>query len=114
MTGIEILNSFEVPIEYAFNWVVALVSFIIIAIFMVILVIITDGEWWVGLIIGFLAGVMLGIMLGCAAQVPSKYETHYDVLISEEVLLMDFLEEYEIVGQEGKIYTIRERMENDS
>ena len=111
MTGIEILNSFEVPIEYAFNWVVALVSFIIIAIFMVILVIITDGEWWVGLIIGFLAGVMLGIMLGCAAQVPSKYETHYDVLISEEVLLMDFLEEYEIVGQEGKIYTIRERTE---
>ena len=111
MAGIEILNSFEVPIEYTFNWVAALVAVIIIAIIITILAIITDVDWWIGFIVSFLVGILLGIIVGCETEVPSKYETHYDVLISEEVLLMDFLEEYEVVGQEGKIYTIRERTE---
>lgn len=113
MAGIEILNSFQIPIEYAFNWVAALVAFIIMAIIIMILAMTTDMGWQVGLIMGSFFGIILGIILGCATQVPSKYETHYEVLLSDEITLTEFLEEYEIVGQEGKIYTIRERTEAD-
>lgn len=113
MAGVEILNSFEVPIEYTFNWVAALVFFIVMVIIITIVAIITGVDWRVGLITGFLTGIIFGIIVGCASQNPSKYETHYEVLLSDEITLTEFLEDYEIVGQEGKIYTIRERTEAD-
>lgn len=39
---------------------------------------------------------------------PTAYETHYKVLISDEVSMNEFLEQYEIIDQEGKIFTVRE------
>lgn len=36
-------------------------------------------------------------------------DTKYQVTISEEANFIEFIERYEIIEQEGKIYTVRER-----
>lgn len=111
MAGIEILNSFEVPIGYAFNEVAAGIVF---GIFLIV------GIWgcspfrdqiWRILIVSILFGVLFAAMAGISFHTPNEFETHYEVLLSDEITLTEFLEDYEIVGQEGKIYTIRERTE---
>ena len=38
-------------------------------------------------------------------------ETHYQVLIEDSVPMNEFLDKYEIVKQEGLIYTIKEKTE---
>ena len=115
MTGIEILASQEVATAWTYNWAVfwipacaLMIIFVAIGIweaiqecnvvyfFMVLLF---------GTIISFFGGLgVVGI-----TETPIAYETQYKVTISDEVSMNDFLECYEIVSQEGKIYTVRER-----
>lgn len=111
MAGVEILNSFQIPIGYTFNGAAAGTVF---GIFLIV------GIWgfspfryreWSILIPCLMLGLLFGILGGLAFQKPSEFETHYEVLLSDEIPLTEFLENYEIVGQEGKIYTIRERIE---
>lgn len=113
MVGIEILNSFEVPIGYAFNWTAAGIVF---GIFLIL------GIWgfgpfryrhWEILIVSTIFGILLAILGGSSFQIPNEFETHYEVLLSDKITLTEFLEDYEIVGQEGRIYTIRETTEAD-
>jgi hypothetical protein len=111
MVEIEILNSFQVPISYAFNWNAAGFMF---GIFLIL------GVWgfgplryrqWEILTACLVLGVFFAGLSGEAYAIPNEFETHYEVLLSDEIILTEFLEDYEIVGQEGKIYTIRERTE---
>jgi len=62
----------------------------------------------IGLIVGAILGAIVGV-LPASYSTPIAYETQYKVTISDEVLMNDFLEKYEIIDQEGKIYTVRER-----
>ena len=54
-------------------------------------------------------GSFLGIVSGKNCVDPTEYETHYKVTIDESVSMAEFNEKYEVLGQEGKIYTVRER-----
>lgn len=56
-------------------------------------------------------GFAFGVLLGYATGDPVKYETQYKVTISDEVQMNEFLEQYEIIDQDGKIYVIREKGE---
>lgn len=57
---------------------------------------------------GFATGfAIVAISLGVSAE---PVHTQYKVTISEDVKLVEFLEQYEILGTEGEIYTIREVM----
>lgn len=40
-----------------------------------------------------------------------KYETHYQVTVDNSVSMNEFQNKYEIIEVEGKIYTVRERVE---
>ena len=111
MTGIEILATQEVAIGFSFNWCLLIISILSITAISVLVGWLEDPHnagWLVGLIVGVVASVLLGIILGFTLGRPAEYETQYKVLISDEVSMNDFLERYEIVDQEGKIYTIRE------
>ena len=112
MEGIEILNSFQVPIGYAFNWIAAGIVF---SIFLIVGVIGFDPfklRIWSILILCLMFGLLFSLLSGgLAFSKANEFETHYEVLLSDEILLTEFLEDYEIIGQEGKIYTIRERTE---
>ena len=54
--------------------------------------------------------VVLAIV--CVCLIPEdKYETHYQVTIDDSVGMNKFQDKYEIIEVEGKIYTVRERVE---
>lgn len=57
-----------------------------------------------------LAGILMFLYL-FAFAVNTTEETHYKVTIDETVNFVEFNEKYEIIDQEGEIYTIRERTE---
>lgn len=117
MTGVEILAMEEVVVGTAFNWLAFWITVGLLA--------------GVGLLVGFLSsshswgfewnwfaqiwilflilGILFGVLSGFLSATPKETETHYKALISDEVSMNEFLEQYEIVDQEGKIYTIKER-----
>ena len=56
-----------------------------------------------------LLGGFLGLLARFSFSTPTKYEAHYKITIDDSVSMNEFLENYEILDQEGKIYTVRER-----
>ena len=116
--GIEVLSQYEVATNYSMNWTV---FWIIVGIFVAIGFIVSaidiqpDGiEWFSCVLIGLLTGLIgcsFGGLIGMATGDPIEFETQYKVLISDEVQMNEFLEKYEIIEQDGKIYTIREKGE---
>ena len=118
MPGVEILSSAEVVTQSAFNWLlfwvveaVCIIPSLIIAIWCY-----HDTDK-VGVLLSFpLIGILLGTFIGGAAgskcSNPTAYETEYKVTISDEVSLNEFYERYEVIDQEGKIFTVRERVES--
>ena len=116
MTGVEILNETQVVAESTFGWTVFwIVGSIILGIFIIIGIIlsITEGPelagWIVIISAGIILGLIFGLICGMWCETPTKYETHYQVIIDDSVSMNDFLDKYEIIDTEGKILTIRER-----
>ena len=116
MTGIEILATREIATEFAFNWNVFLITFsVILGMFALIGIVMSLVSYdWSNLIGGIVAGAAIGMLIGGVVGdgvlcIPVTYKTQYKVTISDEVSMNEFLEKYEIIDQEGKILTIRER-----
>ena len=111
MTGVEILAVSEAVTGYAFSWSIYLIAFAAIATGMSLIGIFTMGTYAEDIIFSLIIGCVFGATLGLLPAhfiKPSGYETQYKVIISDEVSMNEFLERYEIISQEGKIYTVRE------
>ena len=120
MPGVEILSSSEVASEFAFNWIAFWITFgvllFVCAVISIWSVITERCEWPIIpalLFFGISIGILLGILFGDLSETPISYETHYKVTIDESVLMNEFLEKYEILDQEGKIYTVRLKSINE-
>ena len=115
MTGIEILAMEEVVTKTSYNGRAFVICFIIIlVIFLIAGVIVSYTEDNYHYTIpfaasGFLVGTILAFIVGAGMGIPSEYTTQYKVTTSDDVNLNEFNERYEIIEQEGKIYTVRER-----
>lgn len=117
MSGVEILASNEVAIAWAsWNWtnfwIVIGIAFGV-ALFVGFIAGLSEMDITFGLIIFLMifivGGGILGILVGTSTGEPIEYETQYKVIIDDTVSMNEFIEKYEIVEQEGKIYTVRER-----
>lgn len=115
MTGVDILATQEVAVDFAFNWTAFWIGWGITVfaglIFSVITVVRGECDWpFIPAIVCVCAigGIAIGFSLGECTQRPIEYETQYKVTVSEQVSMTDFLEKYEIISNEGKIYTVRE------
>lgn len=116
MTGIEILTSAEVVTETVFNWA-AFWTMICVGVgfglILGIITILTEGLEWTDLPLLILVSVtissIVGFGCGLSASTPIAYETQYKVIISDEVSANDFYEYYEVIEQDGKILTVREK-----
>ena len=114
MSGVEILATEEVATSFGFCWL----GFLLVVILGGCAVIMIGVGAWnkdskdvgIPVICGTLPVVLLmALFAGFAGNgEPTKYETRYKVTISDEVSMNEFLERYEIIDQEGKIYTVRE------
>lgn len=63
------------------------------------------------IVIGLICGAFFGI-IGYVASIDTTDElshVEYKVIVSDEVSFTDFMEKYEIIDQEGQIYTVKER-----
>ena len=115
MTGVEILAIEEVVIDFAFSWNNFLILLgILFGLFIIIGIIMSLSNGLRGLlffaILGTIFGSVFGIIAGFAMPIPTEYETQYKVVISDKVTMNEFYEKYEILDQDGKIYTVRERI----
>ena len=117
MTGVEILAMEEVATAFEFGWFGFWIIFgfcsIVGAIWSIINTLTGEYEWVIipfTIVIAMLMGVVFGGLLGMQTNgEPTAYETQYKVTVSDEVPMNEFLKRYEIIDQEGKVYTIRER-----
>ena len=116
MIGVEILNKTQVVAESAFNWTAFWIfGSIIFGLFIVtgIILSITEGldfvSWPVIVVVGIILGLLCGFLIGMDHEVPTKYESHYQIIIDDSVSMNEFLDKYEIIDTEGKILTVRER-----
>ena len=115
MIGVDILSSNEVVIDTIYPYRgIAIIVMSIIAILGIIggvlLAVKTDSDLFIPL--GICISVVIGIHAGYRIDMINKediYQTQYKATISEEVNFVEFNEKYEIIDQEGKIYTIIER-----
>lgn len=121
MNGIEVLASAQIVTEFAFNWSAFWITFgiIFIVCFGVgILSYIFDNMEWTIIpflsIIGIFFGILCGGLIGQAIFAkPIDYETQYKITISDEVLMNEFLDQYEVLDQDGKIFTVREKTNDE-
>ena len=115
MTGVEILAMEEVVVSSTFNsqtfWtIVAICTGVGLVASIVFGLIEQEIAPSVALFIcATIFGFIFGAIAGAENAIPTEYETQYKVTISDEVSMNDFLERYEIVEQEGKIYTVRKK-----
>lgn len=108
MTGVEILAVEKVATEFGFCWpgfILLLLTGIIFGLLMYFGVNNTSAAIFIS-VFTLAAAFFVGFT---ANGKPIAYEPHYKVIISDEVPMNEFLKRYEIISQEGKIYTIRER-----
>ncbi len=120
MQGVEILTSAQVATEWAFNWTAFWIAFGIITVILFIwsLAYMFDDICVLLVIICFilssLGGSLIGLFVGKIGEIPIAHETQYKVTISEEVSMTEFYEHYEVIEQDGKIFTVRERTNEDN
>ena len=117
MTGIEILSQLEGATSYRPDPLFGFLMFGLI--FFIILILGTcvgaaAGDAKEGASLGFISGVIFGIFFGILAtfgsrRLPSTYETQYKITIDDSVSMTEFYEHYEVIDQEGKIFTVREK-----
>ena len=116
MNGVEILNQTTIYETVSYPWIIAIGAAIGLLISLIIAIVswIKNGfDPMDFLIIGYasIAGAMLGGIIYCATMHESDVVdyTKYQVTIAEDVNFVEFNNKYEILDQEGKIYTVKEK-----
>ena len=69
-----------------------------------------DKEYGFGALVGLFIGMFVGLLFSnLVGIVEIEYYPTYKVTISDEVSMNEFMDKYEILNQDGKIYTVKER-----
>lgn len=111
MIGVEILATKEIVVDYAWDWKAYCITIAITTVVVAILTFLIRNQTLEDVLTGIVTGSLIGALIGgfpASINNPIAYETQYKVTISDEVLMNEFMAKYEIVNQEGKIYTVRE------
>lgn len=118
MNGVEILNVTEhVIMERAWSWSMCFGLFIGVFFFCIFLGLmqgLKENDIKIGIISGLITGIIMALISSplltiffSEKEVGKEY--HYQVTIDDSVSMNEFLDKYEILGQEGKIYTVKEK-----
>lgn len=113
MPGVEILAQNEIYTADKITCTIGIIGFFVALIFGIICVFLmfADVEKAVYVTFGIF---VIGVLMFGFAKIKGKTEyayTEYKVTISDEVSMNEFSEKYEILSQDGKIYTVKERSE---
>ena len=110
MNGVIILATEEVASGYTFNWLAFLIAFVVVAPLILFLGwandVLDELSFYVMLCC---VGLAVGVLFGNVCSTPTEYETHYKVSVSNDVSLAEFYEHYEVIEQNGLIFTVKEK-----
>lgn len=115
ISGIEILSSTKVIAKSAYNWTAFSLALIIMSIISIVLGIILGNQeksyFIAAVVISLITsfGLIPSLWAEAAFSTPVEYKMQYKVAIDETVSMTEFYERYEIIEQEGKIFTIEEK-----
>lgn len=110
MNGVEILSQEVIYNTVLPTWCIA-VGFIAGFISVILMVVSIVYENGLGVVLSALALVASLIVAGLCDTYSKTDINHveYKVIINDSVSMNEFLDKYEILDQEGKIYTVREK-----
>lgn len=110
MDGVTILATEQVASSFSFNWWACLIGFIIFGVFTIAIGLAHDmlGDAIIYILAGIF-GIVAGVIAGFAFGIPTEYETQYKVTVTSDVSMAEFYEHYEVVEQEGLIFTVKEK-----
>lgn len=112
MKGITILNEFIFAGEILAPWFgIGIVAFIIGLFGLIFCPAFIKPRQRLLTVLTIFFAISLFSGISIAAFAPREEETRYQVIIDDSVNFNEFSERYEIISQEGLIYTITEKME---
>lgn len=114
MTGVEVLSIGEIGAGHAFNWLMAILGGGLIGLIMGFIGAAMEDNIGFGIILFIVIFIVAGTIFGFGESKPTYYIPTYKVAISDEVSMNDFMEKYEILEQDGKIYTVKEREDSNA
>ena len=116
MTGVEILSSETIYETEVFWWIIPLFAGIGLLIGLILAITAGINYGFDGSEIWYVfALIVVFALLGFLGSLISEHEIdivdhiEYKVTIDDSVSMNEFLDKYEILDQEGKIYTVKER-----
>ena len=119
MNGIEILNQYETTSSiFVWDWNSFWLAFSLVFLIgtgIATLIGMTYKDLFTGIIAGAIVSTFFGLFVGTimGTNPSDKTTTMYQITISEETPMLDFYNKYEIVKQEGKIFTVTEKEKNE-
>lgn len=111
MEGIEVLATIPKGTNFVPNFLFATIAGVIVWLGFGIWLGIDSGSIFMGLFFGFLVGGVIFALVVAISEEPTEFVNTYKVTISDDIKLNEFYERYEILEQEGKIFTIKERLD---
>ena len=110
MTGVEILISEAIYNTFLPGWIGA-IAFVLMFGFVVLTTYGCCEEKVTLGVVSLLLTIMMLVVafLGCLNNTNDINHIEYKVTIDDSVSMNEFLDKYEILDQEGKIYTVKER-----
>ena len=109
MEGITILNELVVN-NAPVGWFAIVAGAVLLGVcFWAMISFISWREYGPSIAFVILSIICSGLIVFGVAITDTPPETRYQVLIDESVSMSEFFEKYEIIEQEGKIYTIKEK-----
>jgi len=111
MEGVLILHEFRPIIDRNIGIGMIVVSFVAMIIGIILLLIYRDNYaafYRIGAV-ALIAGCLLAVLGLVICNEQSNSKTYYKVYCDETVNMVEFNEKYQIIEQEGKIYTVEER-----
>lgn len=111
MQGVDVLAVVDAVVDHTYNWNWVWYIAVLCVVILLILSLVSKYDLKDTVFIA-IVGILLGAYIGAVISVNTKedvLETQYKVTISDEVNLLEFNDRYEIVDQEGQIFTIKER-----
>lgn len=104
----EILNVGITTINYFGGWSISVIIFILLGIGCIIISFISNNEFIfkVLLVLGML--FLFGAWYNYRLNNPVKVTT-YQVILDDTISYNEFVEKYEVIKQEGRIYTVYEK-----
>lgn len=114
MDGVTILNEMVIYPDYA---ALGFCLFLCLGLFagVVCLIRLAFSEQAVGpaAALCIMAAVILALSVFIISEMKKPEVTHYQVIIDDTVPMNEFFDKYEVIKQEGKIYTVKEISTNE-